>query len=85
MSKGQENAEQLAETKQTLEQSPNLDLSDLAILLNLLKASIERGTWEVTELRQVLDVYEKLDAFLQFQAKLQAAAKQNKETANDTT
>lgn len=56
-------------------QAPGLDLNDLAMILNLLNQSVKRGVWETNELRTVLDSYEKLEAFLQFQAQLQAAAK----------
>jgi hypothetical protein len=56
-------------------QAPGLDLNDLAMILNLLNISIKRGTFEPSELRPVLDSYEKLEAFLKFQAQMQAAAK----------
>lgn len=55
-------------------QGPSLDLKDLGLVLNLLNITIKRGTFEPHELRGVLDLYEKLEAFLKFQAQMQAAA-----------
>jgi hypothetical protein len=55
-------------------QGPSLDLKDLGLVLNLLNITIKRGTFEPHELRGVLDVYDKLEAFLKFQAQMQAAA-----------
>jgi len=55
-------------------QSPSLDLNDLALALQLMNVAIKRGTYERAELRGVLDVTDKLEAFLQFQAQAQAAA-----------
>jgi hypothetical protein len=54
--------------------APSLDLKDLGLVLNLINVSIKRGTFEPQELRSVLDVYDKLESFLKFQAQLQAAA-----------
>lgn len=56
-------------------QAPNLDLQDLAMVLNLLNIAIKRGTFEPSELASVGTTYSKLEAFLQYQAQLQAAAK----------
>ncbi len=53
---------------------PSLDLKDLGLVLNLINVSIKRGTFEPQELRSVLDVYDKLESFLKFQAQMQAAA-----------
>lgn len=65
-------------------QAPSLDLQDLALALNVMNTAIKRGTFEPKELRGVLDVYEKIEAFLQFQAQLQAeAAKANADTAKE--
>lgn len=47
---------------------PNLSLTDLALVLNLLGVSINRGAFERQELRQVLDVTDKLEEFLKYQA-----------------
>lgn len=59
---------------------PSLDLKELAVAINLLDLAIKRGAYETKELRSVLDVYEKIEAFLQYQAQLQAArAQQNNE------
>lgn len=57
-----------------VQQPPGLDLQDLALMLSLINISIKRGTFEPNELREVLDVFDKLQNFLQFQAKLQADA-----------
>jgi hypothetical protein len=53
--------------------APALDLQDIASVLNLVNVAIKRGAYERTELRDVLDITDKLDVFLQYQAKLQAA------------
>ncbi|GEM_PF-6827221 len=63
-----------AEVIQEPEASPSLDLNDLALALNLVNVAIKRGAYERAELRNVLDVTDKLEAFLQYQAKAQAAA-----------
>lgn len=57
----------------TEQSPPGLDLNDLALALNLINLGITRGTYDRTELRNVLDVTDKLEAFLKFQAKLQVA------------
>jgi hypothetical protein len=57
--------------KPEVSQPPGLDLQDLALMLNLINISIKRGTFETSELREVLDVFDKLQKFLQFQVKLQ--------------
>jgi len=56
---------------------PSLDLQDLAIAIKLLDTAIKRGAYETKELRSVLDVYEKIENFLQYQAQLQAARAEN--------
>jgi hypothetical protein len=53
--------------------APALDLQDIASVLNLVSVAIKRGAYERSELRDVLDITDKLDVFLQYQAKLQAA------------
>ena len=55
------------------EQPPGLDLQDISAALNLVNVAIKRGAYERTELRQVLDVTDKLDVFLNYQAQAQAA------------
>lgn len=69
-------AETEAVTAQPVEapRVPSLDLQDLALALNLLSVAIKRGTYEPKELRGVATVYEKLEAFLQYQAQMQAAS-----------
>jgi hypothetical protein len=52
---------------------PGLDLQDLALALNLINTAIKRGTFERSELRSVLDVTDKVEAFLSFQAAAQAS------------
>jgi hypothetical protein len=54
-------------------QIPTLDLQDLAVVLNLLNIAIKRGTYEPTELTEVGITYGRLEAFLKYQAQLQAA------------
>ena len=69
---------------QAAPQAPSLDLQDLALALNVMNTSIKRGTFEPKELRGVLDVYEKIETFLQFQAHMQAeAAKAAEETEGE--
>ncbi len=63
---------------------PTLGLQDLALTLNLLNMAIKRGVFETNELRSVLDVYEKLEAFLQHQAQAQAAAQAQKAQTGET-
>lgn len=67
-----------AKVEQKFDQSavPGLDLQDLALALSLLNAAIKRGAYEPNELAVVGSTYGKLDAFLQYQARLQAAAQE---------
>lgn len=55
-------------------QFPNLELRDLAVVLNLLNAAIKRGAYEPDELTSVGATYGKLEAFLKFQAQRQAVS-----------
>ena len=54
--------------------APGLELQDLSIILNLVNVSVKRGAFERAELRGILDVTDKLEAFLQYQAQAQANA-----------
>lgn len=65
--------------------APTLDLQDLAMALNLINVAIKRGTYETAELRGVLDVFEKLEVFLKFQAESQAAAQEKTGEDNGST
>jgi|TARA_R110000850_G_scaffold187056_2_gene312901 hypothetical protein len=77
MTKKEQAADQTAGTEaEAPVEAPGLELQDLALVLNLVNVSIKRGTFERAELRGVLDVTDKLDAFLQFQAQAQATAKE---------
>ena len=49
----------------TAPEAPNLALSDLALLLNLVRAAAERGAIKAEEMSAVGAVYEKLFKFLQ--------------------
>jgi hypothetical protein len=49
----------------TTPEAPNLALSDLALLLNLVRATAERGAIKAEEMTAVGAVYEKLFKFLQ--------------------
>lgn len=62
---------------------PTLDLRDLAVVLNLLNAAIKRGAYEPKELSDVGLTYNKLEAFLQYQAKRQAATQEAEETQGE--
>lgn len=63
-----------AQVEATQAQAPGLDLNDLALVLQMMNLAIKRGTFERAELRSVLDVTDKLEGFLQFQAQAAAAA-----------
>jgi len=63
-----------SENQQT--QVPTLDLQDLAKVLNLLNIAIKRGAYEPNELANVGTTYSKLEAFLKYQAQVQAAQKE---------
>lgn len=62
---------------------PTLDLQDLAVVLNLLNTAIKRGTYEPTELTQVGITYGRLEAFLKYQAQLQAAQQKPEKTEGE--
>lgn len=49
----------------TAPEAPNLALSDLVLLLNLVRATAERGAIKAEEMTAVGAVYEKLFNFLQ--------------------
>jgi hypothetical protein len=49
----------------TAPEAPNLALSDLVLLLNLVRATAERGAIKAEEMTAVGAVYEKLFKFLQ--------------------
>lgn len=66
-------AEVVAPTGTPQQQPPGLDLQDISATLNLVNVAIKRGAYERTELRQVLDITDKLDVFLKYQAEAQAA------------
>ena len=67
-----------AEVVKSTPAPPSLDLNDLALALNLVNVAIKRGAYERAELRNVLDVTDKLDVFLQYQANAQKAAQAEK-------
>jgi hypothetical protein len=52
---------------------PGIDLQDIANALNLVTVAIKRGTYERSELREVLDTTDKLEKFLSYQAASQAS------------
>jgi hypothetical protein len=53
--------------------APGIDLQDIANALNLVSVAIKRGAYERNELRNVLDVTDKFEHFLNYQAQAQAA------------
>ena len=55
--------------------APNLDLQDIALAVHLVNIALKRGAYEREELRGILDVTDKIDAFLQYTTKTQDAAK----------
>lgn len=61
---------------QTQPESPSLALSDLVLLLNLIRASAERGAIRPEEMIEVGAVYQKLVTFLQASGALKPAEPQ---------
>jgi len=57
-------------------EQPVLGLNDLALSVNLINVAIKRGAFERTELRSVLDVTDKIEAFLAIHAAEQKAAQE---------
>lgn len=58
----------------TTETAPALGLNDLALALQIIETAIQRGAFQPKELVPVGQTHEKLSAFLEYQAKLAAAA-----------
>jgi len=58
---------------QTQPETPSLALSDLVLLLNLIRASSERGAIRAEEMAEVGTVYQKLIKFLEASGALKAA------------
>jgi hypothetical protein len=52
---------------------PGIDLQDIANALNWVNVGIKRGAYERSELRNVLDVSDKFENFLNYQSQAQAA------------
>lgn len=66
----------------TMEQeAPGLDLKDLAVAIQLIEAAIQRGVYQPRELTVVGETHGRIQAFLEHQAKLQAAAQQAAQAA----
>lgn len=71
------------ESEQT-QAPPSLALSDLVLLLNLIRASAERGAIRAEEMSEVGSVYQKLIQFLEASGALKPAPAQQAPTAQDS-
>lgn len=60
------------------QEAPGLELKDLTIALQLIEAGIQRGIFQPKELVIVGETHGRIAAFLEHQAKLQAAAQKEK-------
>jgi AMMECR1 domain-containing protein len=73
-----ENVESEVTQQEAMQSAPDLgpvlDMQDLAQTLNLVFIAIKRGAYERSELRGVLDITDKLEKFLEYQAKARAEA-----------
>ena len=67
------NGETMDENPQTIEQ-PSLSLSDLVLLLNLIRAATERGAIKADELSAVGSVYDRLYKFLEVSGAINKSA-----------
>jgi hypothetical protein len=62
------------EQESTTPEAPSLSLSDLVLLLNLVRVTAERGAIKAEEMSAVGSVYEKLGKFLQASGALNTPA-----------
>ena len=66
-----------------MDNSPQLSITDLAVIKKLIEVASARGAWQAPELKTVGDVYDRLSAFLDTlvkQAEAQAQAQNQGET-----
>jgi len=66
-----------------MDNSPQLSITDLAVIKRLIEIASTRGAWQASELKTVGEVYERLGAFLDMlvqQAEAQAPAQNQGET-----
>jgi len=57
----------------TQENAPQLSLQDLVLMMNLIRATSERGAIRAEEMTEVGTVYNKLVAFLQYSGAIKTA------------
>ena len=57
----------------TQENAPGLSLQDLVLMMNLIRATSERGAIRAEEMTEVGNVYNKLVAFLQYSGAIKPA------------
>ena len=70
--------------EQTQSETPSLALADLVLLLNLIRASAERGAIRPEEMSEVGAVYQKLVKFLEASGALRQAPQQADEPAEQS-
>jgi len=77
--------DQTTETQNTeASEAPSLALSDLVLLLNLVRVTAERGAIKADEMNAVGTVYEKLFKFLQASGALSQAQSQDTPAVEET-
>ena len=69
--------------EQAQPENPSLSLSDLVLVLNLMRAAAERGAIRVEEMAETGAVYQRLVKFLEASGALQQAPAPAAEPPND--
>ena len=69
--------------EQAQPENPSLSLSDLVLVLNLMRAAAERGAIRVEEMAETGAVYQRLVKFLEASGALQQASAAPAEPSND--
>lgn len=69
--------------EQTQPETPSLALSDLVLLLNLIRASAERGAIRAEEMAETGAVYTKLIKFLEASGALRPATQPESDVQHD--
>jgi hypothetical protein len=69
--------------EQAQPENPSLSLSDLVLVLNLMRAAAERGAIRVEEMAETGAVYQRLVKFLEASGALQQAPAAPAEPSND--
>ncbi len=71
--------------EQAQPENPSLALADLVLILNLVRATAERGAIRAEEMAEVGAVYTKLVKFLEASGALQPPGATTEPTAQDTS